>query len=80
MNQDISFTPRWTTAAFGASVQPSATDLFALGRHRASCDYARGRFFPLRCAVDATAGFVAARLITTAAMVTVVIRLTALAW
>jgi hypothetical protein len=80
MNQDISFPPRWTTAAFGASVQTSATELFALRRHRALCDGARGWLFPLRCAVDAALGFVGTRLVTTVATLALVVRLSALAW
>jgi hypothetical protein len=79
MNHDIAGTPRWSTAAFGASVQTSATELFALGRHRDLCDGAKGRLFGLRCAADATAGFVSARLVTTLTAVAVVIRISALA-
>ncbi len=57
--------PLWSTASFGSDAATSPMELSALGDHFARCQGARGRMFALRCAAEATHGFVASRFVTT---------------
>mgnify|MGYP003439122765 FL=1 len=65
MNSFDLISPSWTTSAFGDAADTSPMELSALGEHKDSCNGSRGRWFKLRCAVDAMHGAVAARFVTT---------------
>jgi hypothetical protein len=54
---------RWLTAADAPDSVPA--ELSDLGAHMLNCNGCRGRWFALRCAVDALHGFVATRFVTT---------------
>lgn len=59
----------WSTASVDRKVDTSAMELLALGEHFARCQGSRGRLFALRCAAEATHGFVATRFVTTLVVV-----------
>lgn len=61
--------PSWSTASFGNAVDTSPIELLALGEHFARCQGSRGRLFALRCAAQATHGFVSTRFVTTLVVV-----------
>lgn len=69
MNMHAISHPSWSTASFGSAVDTSPMDLSALGDHFVSCQGCRGRLFALRCAAEATHGFVATRFVTTLVVV-----------
>ena len=73
MNTHTISHPYWSTASFDSKVDPSAMDLLALGEHFARCQGSRGRLFALRCAAEATHGFVATRFVTTLVVVVALI-------
>ena len=57
--------PRWTTASIPDATDTSPMELSELGAHVDRCNGCRGRWFSLRCTVDALHDFVAPRVITT---------------
>lgn len=59
----------WSTASIDRKMDTSAMELLALGEHFARCQGSRGRLFALRCAAEATHGFVATRFVTTLVVV-----------
>lgn len=59
----------WSTASVDRKMDTSAMELLALGEHFARCQGSRGRLFALRCAAEATHGFVATRFVTTLVVV-----------
>ena len=63
MNAHTTTPARWITAADAVDTTPA--DLSALGVHVDACNGCRGRWFTLRCMVDAVHGFVAGRFVTT---------------
>lgn len=65
MNMHAISHPSWSTASFGSAMDISPMDLSALVDHFARCQGCRGRLFALRCAAEATHGFVATRFVTT---------------
>ena len=65
MNIQAISQPSWSTASFDNATETSPMELSALGQHFASCQGSRGRLFALRCAAEATHGFVATRFMTT---------------
>lgn len=79
MNSHAVTSPRWTTASFADSTDTSPMELSALGAHIERCDGCRGRWFTLRCAVDAVHDFVAPRFMTTLVIAAAVVGLAALA-
>jgi len=54
---------RWPTAADAPDSVPA--ELSDLGAHMLNCNGCRGRWFGLRCAVDALHGFIATHFVTT---------------
>lgn len=70
---------RWTTASIPDATDTSPMELSELGAHVDRCNGCRGRWFTLRCAVDAMHDFVAPRLITTLLIVGTMIALAAFA-
>ena len=70
MNTQAISAPAWSTTSFDTAVDTSPMELSALGEHLARCQGTRGRLFALRCAAEATHGFVAARFVTTLVVVT----------
>jgi hypothetical protein len=65
MTSAIRIDPTWSPAAFGASMTNTAIELSELGQHLACCRRQSGRWLVLRCGLDATHHFMAARLVTT---------------
>ena len=71
------FFPRWPTAAVSDAVDTSPMELTELGTHVDRCNGERGRWFALRCTVDAVHEFVAARFVTTVVILGAIAVLTA---
>lgn len=71
--------PRWTTAAVSDSTDTSPMELSALGAHIERCEGCRGRWFTLRCAIDAVHGFAAPRFMTTLVIASALVAIAALA-
>ncbi len=69
MNTHDIATPRWSTAAFGEAADTSPMELSALGDHLHLCKGSRGRLFRLQCVAESMNGFVAARFVTTLAVI-----------
>jgi hypothetical protein len=65
MNAQAVELPRWTTASIADAADTKPMELRALGAHVERCNGSRGRWFALRCAVDAVHEFVASRFVTT---------------
>ena len=65
-------TPNWSTASFGHAADTSPLELSALGDHLDRCQGQRGRWFALHCLAEATHGAIAARCVTTLAVIAVV--------
>ena len=69
MNTDISPRlpprPRWSTSAFAQDHDADDNVASALGAHLNSCRSVNGRWFAVRCGVDAVQQFLAPRLVTT---------------
>jgi hypothetical protein len=79
MNAHAVNLPRWTTASIPDATDTSPMELSELGAHVGRCNGSRGRWFALRCTVDAIHEFVAPRFVTTLFVACVVIGLAALA-
>jgi hypothetical protein len=79
MNTQAVKLPRWTTASLADAADTSPMELWALGAHVERCNGSRGRWFALRCAVDAVHEFVAPRFVTTLIIAATVIGVVALA-
>jgi hypothetical protein len=73
MNTKQILAPSWSTAAFGDAAGTSPLELSALEDHLDLCKGSHGRLFALHCAVEALNGFVAARFVTTLAVVVLLI-------
>jgi hypothetical protein len=71
--------PRWTTATIADAADTAPMELSELGAHVSRCNGSRGRWFALRCSVDAVHDFVAPRFVTTLVIVGGVVALAALA-
>jgi hypothetical protein len=75
----LTHAPRdWSTASFGDAADTSPLELAALGSHLSLCQGTRGRLFALRCVADSTRGFVAARFVTTLAILALLIGISTL--
>ena len=72
-------TPSWSTASFGHAADTSPQELSALGDHLHHCQGQRGRLFTLHCLVETTHGAIAARFVTTLAVIAVVFAVIGLA-
>lgn len=72
-------TPNWSTASFGHAADTSPLELSALGDHLDRCKGQRGRWFALHCMAEATHGAIAARFVTTLAVIAVVFAVIGLA-
>lgn len=70
--------PRWTTASIADAADTAPMELRELGAHVSRCNGCRGRWFALRCAVDAVHDFVAPRFVTTLFIASAVIGVAAL--
>ena len=68
----------WSTASFGDAADTSPHELAALGSHLSMCRGGRGRWFALRCVADTMHGFVAARFVTSLAILVLLIGISAL--
>ena len=68
MDTGVIVAPGWSTASFSGAALPSHLELSALGEHLNLCRGSLGRLFPLQCVVESMRGFMAARLITTLAV------------
>ncbi len=60
---------RWATSAYPDAADTLPGDLTALGDHVATCSGSRSRWFSLQCAAEAAHAFIAARFVTTLAIV-----------
>lgn len=65
--------PRWSTTSFGDSTDTGPQELTALGEHVSLCRATRSRFSSLQCGALAVHGLVAARFVTTLAVIAVLI-------
>ena len=79
MSAPASTPPRWSTASIPDSTDTSPMELSALGAHVSRCNGCRGRWFTLRCAIDAVHDFVAPRFVTTLFLAVAVLGLSTLA-
>ena len=60
--------PRWSTTSYGDSTDTGPQELSTLGEHVSLCRAASSRFGGLQCGVLAMHGMVAARFVTTLAV------------
>jgi len=65
--------PFWSTASFGDTVDTTPGELSSLGEHLTLCQSGSGRLFNMRCIAEATHRFVAGRMVTTLAVVVLVL-------
>jgi hypothetical protein len=65
--------PHWSTASFGDAAAMSQDEMLVLGEHLHVCRGGNGHLFALRCGADSMQGFVAARIVTTIAVLTLVL-------
>ena len=63
----------WRTAADGDAAATSPVDLATLGDHLGDCGARSGRLFSLRCGSELLGGFVAARLMTSLLLVSLLL-------
>ncbi|MBK6853977.1 MAG: hypothetical protein IPG93_20940 [Burkholderiales bacterium] len=61
--------PVWATSSHGEAAQTRPVDLATLGEHTAHCSSTNGRLASMRCGAGSLLGFVSARLVTTAALI-----------
>jgi hypothetical protein len=73
MNVHQILAPSWSTASFGDAADTSPMELSVLEDHLDLCKGSHGRLFALHCAAEALNGFVAARFVTTLAVVALLI-------
>ncbi len=77
MNTDISPRlpprPRWSTSAFAQDPDADDNVASALGAHLHSCRSVNGRWFAVRCGVDAVHQFLAPRLVTTLVVIALLV-------
>jgi len=67
--------PAWTTSSFGDAPGASIVELLALRDHTVHCRGAHVGLFVLRCGAEAMTGFVAARQVTTLAILSALVGL-----
>ncbi len=72
MNAPPANAPRWSTAAFGDSVDTSPGDLRALGQHLQHCQGGHRHLRAFRRGAEAVHGFVAPRFVSTLAVLAAV--------
>jgi hypothetical protein len=60
--------PAWSTSSFGGAAGASTVELRALREHAAGCRGSHMGLLALQCGAEAMAGFVAARQVTTLAI------------
>lgn len=65
--------PRWSTSAFAHDQGTDDNVASALGAHLSSCRSVNGRWFAVRCGVDAVRQFVAPRLVTTLVVISLLV-------
>ncbi|OGB01082.1 MAG: hypothetical protein A3E25_15340 [Burkholderiales bacterium RIFCSPHIGHO2_12_FULL_69_20] len=65
--------PRWSTTSYGDTTDTGPQELTALGEHVSRCRADSSRFSRLHCGAVAVHGLVAARFVTTLAVVTALI-------
>ncbi|MCX7201460.1 MAG: hypothetical protein NTV17_04020 [Burkholderiales bacterium] len=63
----------WSTSSLGHAAIASPAELSELGAHLRCCSCASGHLFALRCGGEALHGFLAARIVTTLVVSSVVI-------
>ena len=68
--------PSWTTASLGGPTDRSSQELAGLTEHLRLCSAWSSGLQACRCGADSARSFVAAHLVTSAALLTVVISLT----
>jgi len=77
MNTDISPClpprPRWSTSAFAQEHGADDNVASSLCAHLNSCRSVNGRWFPVRCGVDAVRQFLAPRLVTTLVVIALLV-------
>ncbi|MEO5771516.1 MAG: hypothetical protein ABIQ29_05555 [Burkholderiaceae bacterium] len=65
--------PRWSTSAFAQDHDADDNVATALCAHLNSCRSVNGRWFSVRCGVDAVRQFLAPRLVTTLVVITLLV-------
>ena len=78
MNSNVIATPSWSTASFGDAAETSPMELSVLGEHLQHCSATPGPLVRLRIVAETMNGFVSARLVTTLALLSVLILVLAL--
>jgi hypothetical protein len=63
----------WSTSSHGEAANTHPVDLATLGEHRAHCISGNSRLAAMRCGAGSLLGFVSARLVTSAAVLAIVI-------
>ncbi len=79
MNLHASTLPRWNTSSFAATGETLARDISFLGAHFERCNGCKGRWFSMRCALEAVHSFVAPRVVTTMVLAAGVVAMVAAA-
>lgn len=78
MNPKHDAGPRWSTSSFGSPADTSPGELAALGEHLDRCNGQRGALYSLRRAGEAVNAFAAPRMMTTLALLALL--LVAIGW
>ena len=73
MKVKIADLPSWSTASYSGKPDTSKTELSALGEHLNLCRALSGRLFALRCGFEAAKRFMAAHVVTTLVLATLLI-------
>lgn len=72
MNAHVPADLRWAQSSSTPADRKDTSDLTLLGAHYRHCNGCTGRWFSIRCAVDALHAFVAPRFMTTVVLIVAV--------
>jgi hypothetical protein len=75
MKTNMMASPVWSTASFGDAAQTSTMDVCHLGEHLQHCSARTGHWAWLRCAAESMNVFVSARLVTSLAVMSLLLAL-----
>ena len=65
--------PLWTTSSYGQAAETTPADLATLSEHAAQCTVRSGRMVALQCGATRIKGIVASRLVTTLALLAMLV-------
>jgi hypothetical protein len=72
MDTSTTSAPCWSTSSFSQSGATTDLEMSELGEHLHRCKKQSGRLLIVRCGIDSARQFIAARLVTTMAVVALV--------